>query len=155
ERLIEINTLAEAFKQGKLTLYQVAERVLEKAPTSLLPAKRLLVAADQFEELYTLCLDVTERQTFLDLLLADIPAPKERGNGKTHHAQEFSIVVTLRADFLGPALSYRPMVDALQGADLKLGSMTRQELQSAIEMPARQLGVGIEAGLTKRILDAV
>ena len=61
----------------------------------------------------------------------------------------------MRADFLSLALSYRPVVDALQEADLKLGPMTGAELQRAIEMPARQLGVGIERGLTKRILDAL
>jgi hypothetical protein len=46
-------------------------------------------------------------------------------------------------------------VDALQNADLKLGPMTRAELQEAIEIPARLLGVSLERGLTKRILDAL
>jgi WD40 repeat protein len=151
KRLIEVNEMAAAFTQGKLSLQQVVGRVIEKNAS----AESLLLIADQFEELYTLCRDAREREAFLDLLLGSVPGPKERSNGRGAHSPEMSVVLTLRADFLGPALAYRPMVDALQGADLKLGSMTREELQQAIEKPAAQLGVGIESGLTKRILDAV
>ncbi|MEK0196119.1 hypothetical protein WME70_32580, partial [Microcoleus anatoxicus PTRS1] len=63
--------------------------------------------------------------------------------------------LTLRADFLGQALSYRPFADALQDADVKLGPMNREELNRAISQPAQALGMLIEEGLTERILDAV
>ncbi|MFM7787520.1 MAG: S-layer homology domain-containing protein, partial [Microcystis panniformis] len=60
-----------------------------------------------------------------------------------------------RADFLGNALSYRPFADVLQNTDLKLGTMNREELTEVIEKPAQKLGVTLEAGLVKRILDDV
>ena len=69
--------------------------------------------------------------------------------------REVTWVLTLRADFLGYALSYRPLADALEKADLKLGPMNVEELREAIEKPAQTLGVRLEAGLTERILEAV
>jgi WD40 repeat protein len=169
DRLVEVNKQAEAFRLGEIKLNDVAGRILEKNAL----AQRLLMVVDQFEELYTLCRDAVERQAFLDLLLHTVPASRAStegaanangsrnghgsGNGLhgPHGAANIALVVTMRADFLGPALAYRPLVDALQGADLKLGSMTRRELQAAIEEPARQLGVHIEYGLTERILEVV
>jgi hypothetical protein len=104
---------------------------------------------DQFEELYTLCRDEAERTRFLDLLLAAArPLPPGHGSGLT-------LVLTLRADFFGQALSYRPFADALQEAQLNLGPMTHAELQEAIERPVQRLDVGIEEGLTTRLLNAV
>ncbi|MBD2776080.1 CHAT domain-containing protein [Iningainema tapete] len=107
-------------------------------------SKHVLLVADQFEELYTLVRDPQERQVFLDRLLK-----------AASKSPDFTLVITLRADFLGQALSYRPFADALQYADLKLGPMNQEELQAAVEQPATMLGVRIEQGLTERILDAV
>jgi WD40 repeat protein len=105
---------------------------------------RFLLVVDQFEELYTMCRDARERLLFLDSLLE-----------MSERTPNFTLVLTLRADFLGQALSYRPFADALQYADLKLGPMHHEELQAAVEQPATMLGVTIESGLTERILDAV
>ncbi|MFB2891626.1 CHAT domain-containing protein [Aerosakkonemataceae cyanobacterium BLCC-F50] len=109
-----------------------------------IPDCHLLLVVDQFEELYTVCQDEEERLCFLDRLLEVVGA-----------MANFKLVLTLRADFLGQALSYRPFADALQHQDLKLGPMKRLELEEAIARPAEKLGVAIEEGLTKRLLDAV
>ncbi|CAD5962399.1 putative WD repeat-containing protein all2124 [Planktothrix rubescens] len=58
----------------------------------------------------------------------------------------------MRADFLGNALSYRPLVDVLQKNDIKLGPMNETELKDIIEKPAQKLGVSFEGGLVERIL---
>jgi hypothetical protein len=145
DRLVKVNRLADALRQGDVQLRQTVERILHKNPV----ARRLLLVADQFEELYTLCLDVKYRQRFLDELLATV------GPAIGATTRDFTLLLTLRADFLGHALSYRPFADALQDADLKLGPMTRQELQEAVEKPAEQLHVRLEDGLTERILAAV
>jgi WD40 repeat protein len=139
DQLLEINKLATALRQGDLRLRDAIARILEKNPDN-----RLLLVADQFEELYTLCRDARERLLFLDNLLE-----------ASDYTPNFTLVLTLRADFLGQALSYRPFGDALQYADLKLSPMNREELQAAVEQPAAMLGVTIESGLTERILDAV
>jgi conflict system STAND superfamily ATPase len=65
------------------------------------------------------------------------------------------LVLTLRADFFEHASSYRPLADALQDSMVILGPMNRKELQDVIEKPAHLLGVRIEEGLSKRLLEAV
>lgn len=131
--------LASDFQQGRITVQQVISRILERNP-----GKRLLLVADQLEELYTLCLVKEEQERFADELLAAI-------------AQEnIRLVFTLRADFYGYVLSYRPFRDALQEYTPQLlSSMKREELQAAIELPAQKLEVQLEEQLTQRILDDV
>ncbi|NER47377.1 MAG: hypothetical protein F6J92_11885 [Symploca sp. SIO1A3] len=105
--------------------------------------KQLLLVVDQFEELFTLC-PQEERERFIDVLLAGIK-----------DSLGLKVVLTLRADFCGQAYSYRPFVDALQSADLKLSSMNSQELQQAIEEPAQLMEVQLEENLTEKLLDDV
>jgi transcriptional regulator with XRE-family HTH domain len=143
ERLIEASRLEEALLRGELGLAEIAERILQKEPQ----ARRLLLVVDQFEELYTLCPDPGVQQSFLDLLLMGV---QEKRLEPT-----LTLVLTLRADFLGEALAYRPFSDALQDATLNLGPMTREELAQAIVAPAAQLGVAFEPGLLERILNDV
>jgi hypothetical protein len=65
------------------------------------------------------------------------------------------LLLTLRADFMGHALAYRPFADALQDAALMMGPMSRDELRRAIEEPAQVQGAAFEAGLVERLLDDV
>ncbi|HEY9692996.1 MAG TPA: CHAT domain-containing protein [Oculatellaceae cyanobacterium] len=104
----------------------------------------ILLVADQFEELYTQCADAQERLCFLDNLLNAV-----------HNAPLFTLVLTLRADFYSYALSYRPLADALHNAQFNLAPMTAQELHSAIEVPAANMGVQLEKGLSDRLLSSV
>ncbi|MCA9983342.1 MAG: hypothetical protein KDE59_03570, partial [Anaerolineales bacterium] len=113
------------------------------------PDKKILLVIDQFEELFTLTSDVAQRRQFLDEILEAIDIQKFLPE------QHFSLVVTLRADFLGQALAYRPLADSLQGADVKLGPMSRDDLGRAIANPAKRLGVEFEPGLVLRILNDV
>jgi energy-coupling factor transporter ATP-binding protein EcfA2 len=135
----EINKLVKDLRQGELALRDVIEPILEKNLGT-----RLLLVVDQFEELYTQCHDLEERQCFLDQLLEAV-----------EHVPNFTVVITLRADFLGYVLKYRPLADALEKADVKLGPMNQQELEEAIEKPAHKCGVQFEPGLKKLILCAV
>ncbi|OKH48879.1 nSTAND1 domain-containing NTPase, partial [Scytonema sp. HK-05] len=138
-QLREAVGLAANMQQGKITLQQVISRLVERHSD-----KRLLLFADQFEELYTLCQDKQEIERFADFLLAAI------------HQNNLTLVFTLRADFYGFVLGYRPFRDALQQFTPQLlSSMNREELQRAIEEPAQKLEVQLEAQLTQRILDDV
>ncbi|MGD9100326.1 MAG: hypothetical protein PVF45_07585, partial [Anaerolineae bacterium] len=112
-------------------------------------ARRLLLVVDQFEELYTLCPEPDARRRFLDGLLAAVEVESGR------RASLFALLLTLRADFMGQALAYRPFADALQDTSLILGPMTREELRAAIAKPADKQGAAFEAGLVERILDDV
>ncbi len=135
----EINKLVKDLQHGELALRDLIEPIIEKNP-----GIRMLLVVDQFEELYTQCHDTDERQCFLDQLLEAV-----------EHVPNFTVVITLRADFLGYVLKYRPLADALEKADIKLGSMNQQELEEAIEKPARKCGVQFEPGLKELILYAV
>ncbi|MDB9429091.1 S-layer homology domain-containing protein [Microcystis aeruginosa CS-555/01A07] len=137
--LAQARQLANYLRDGDIPLADVVAQIQQNYPS-----ERVLVIADQFEELYTLCPDETIRRNFLDKLTT---SPFERVG--------MVLVLTMRADFLGNALSYRPFADVLQNTDLKLGPMNREELTEVIEKPAQKLGVTLEAGLVKRILDDV
>jgi len=109
--------------------------------------KRILLIADQFEEIFTLVTDEERRRRFNDILLS----------GFSGVSGEFppnvSLVLTLRADFYGAALRYRPLSDALQDHVENLAPMTRGELREAIVKPAG--AVSFETGLVETLLDAV
>ena len=141
DRIEEINKLTDKLEAGTVCLTNVSEAISRKYPGS-----RFLLFADQFEELYTLCREEGERHRFLDELLQACEISK---------TSQVSLVLTMRADFLGKALSYRPFTDALHNADLKLGPMNNDELRETIENPTKTLNVKIETGLTDRILKSV
>jgi WD40 repeat protein len=145
DRLIETRKLAEALTKGEVSLPQVVRRILEKTPAT----RQVVLIIDQFEELYTLCPEEQAQKALIDELLATVAIAKESRAGSV------VILLTLRADFMGQALAYRPFADALQDASLLMGPMTRQELHQAIEKPAEMQGAAFEAGLVERILDDV
>ncbi|WP_448267427.1 nSTAND1 domain-containing NTPase [Nostoc sp. DSM 114159] len=107
---------------------------------------RVLLIADQFEEIYTLCTESESRKTFLDSLLQAVK-----------NAPFFKLVLTLRADFLSRALDdYEPFGSALQEYQLEpVVRMSRQELESAITRPATQLGFEFERGLSNTIINDI
>ena len=119
------------------TFYKIIENHIQASTA------HLILIADQFEELYTLC-PKPERQPFLDRLLEAVRL-----------VPAFTLVLTLRADFYGAALSYRPFSDALQGAIHNLGPMSRSELESVIEKPAARMQVQLEPELIEQLIDAV
>jgi hypothetical protein len=139
DHLVATRKLSAALQSGDLPLADVLASIRNTHPDH-----RLLLIADQFEEMYTLCDDAETRQTFLDGLLGltqttNLPLPGH-------------LVLTLRADFLGQASLYRPFADALQGTTELLGPMTDAELRDAIERPAVVQGVSFEDGLVETLL---
>ena len=144
EQLKQSRQLAEYLIEGSVLLKDVFAQIESNCPNY-----RVLLIADQFEELFTLCADKKVRQSWLDLLLAcfqytppNLQLPPV-------------LVATMRADFLGNALAYRPLADILN-ADIQLvGAMNREELLEVIEKPAAIMGVKFEFGLAERILDDV
>ncbi len=106
-------------------------------------SSRLLLIVDQFEELWTLCGDADVRQRFIDSLVSAAAS----GNGRG----PLTILLAVRADFMGQALSHRTLADALQACTIMLGPMNRLELTEAIVKPALAQGVRLQDGLAARI----
>ncbi|MDW8327100.1 MAG: serine/threonine-protein kinase, partial [Anaerolineales bacterium] len=140
DRIKQLQSLADSLRDGSVRLTNAVKLFLHSRPDK----HRLLLVIDQFEELFTVCPDSETRRAFIDVLLTSLgECPK------------LHIVLTIRADFLGQAFSYRPLADALQSATLFLGPMTRAELTRAIKEPARKQRVKFQSGLVERILDDV
>ncbi|MBS0151483.1 MAG: SUMF1/EgtB/PvdO family nonheme iron enzyme [Nitrospira sp.] len=139
DRLKKINKLTDAFAKQEVSLHDVGQDILEKQ----LGTNRLLLVIDHAEELYTAVKNDRHRRRFIDELLE----ASERGS--------WTVMLTLRGDFVGKALSYRPLSDRLQGAQVNLGPMTRVELEQAIMVPARRVDLSFAEGLVTRILDDV
>lgn len=146
DKLVEVRKQAEALQQGDLALQDVVEPILQKTPS----AQHFLLVVDQFEELYTLCPVAEEREQFINQLVATVEAVEQK------RTPNFTLLITLRDDFLGQALDYPPFGEQLQQWKPEfILSMNPQELKDAIEKPTQKLDVQLQEGLTERILDTV
>ncbi|MGD8807579.1 MAG: protein kinase, partial [Chloroflexota bacterium] len=144
-RIASVNQLADSLRVGQQQLSEILRHINLQNGNG----QHQILVVDQFEELYTLCTDDQVRHTFPNMLFDAVYAGRGQGPG------QLKLVLTLRADFMGQALTDRPFADALQESDVKLGPMTRAELARAIESPAAKKNVVYEAGLVDRILDDV
>jgi hypothetical protein len=105
------------------------------------PSGKFILIADQFEEIYTIC-DRVKRQIFLERLLSGV-----------NRLPNFTLVLTLRADFLGLAFGDSPFFNALMDGYQRLENIGYQGMKAAIEKPAELLDVFLEPGLSDRILE--
>ncbi len=136
DRIAQIRKLADYLREDKVTLADVVAQIREKNPG----LSRLVLIADQFEELYTECQDVVLRQAFVKTLLS--------GRGEPN----LTLALTLRADFYGHALADRALGEALGGGQVNVLPMNSQELRAAIEKPAQMTKRMFEPGLVDLIL---
>ncbi|MDJ1173330.1 pentapeptide repeat-containing protein [Roseofilum capinflatum] len=141
QQIKQSHQLADLLRSGEVLLSDVMGQISHHYPQS-----RLLLIADQFEELYTVCEDEATPGQFLDLLIdtlcdggSDLP---------------LVLVLTMGIDVLGDALSYPRFAQVLH-SDMKLGAMSQSQLREVIEKPAQQLGVEFEPDLVARILDDI
>jgi hypothetical protein len=139
DRLVEVARLADYLAEGRIAFRDVVDRALQRQPGT----NCLLLVVDQWEELYTLGRHEQARRRFLEEVL------------ETTAVAPFSVVLTLRGDFFGHVLSYRPLADRLQDAIVNLGPMTREELRLSVEAPGEKVGLMFEPWLVNRILDDV
>ncbi|NEU71341.1 hypothetical protein PI95_001755, partial [Hassallia byssoidea VB512170] len=143
DKIIQARKLSQSLGDAEISLADVFAQIHQNHPTD-----RVLLIADQFEEIYTLCADHKIRHSFLDSLLVSFQSSAYQS--QYNHV----LVATMRADFLGNALSYPAFGDVLK-TDIKLRSMNHDELSQVIAKPAEKLGVTFEGGLVERILDDV
>src|SRR4051812_24023021 len=124
-------------KDGERSLHVAAGLALGEPPR----AERLVVLVDQFEEVFTLCNDESERRDFIANLLHAATAAGGRA----------IVVLTMRADFYPRCASYADLAAALSDHQVLVGPMTEEELRRAIDRPARLAGLEPEAGLVDDI----
>ena len=111
-----------------------------------LPANaRLLLAVDQFEELFTACRSDADRTAFADTLARAAADPEGRA----------VVVVALRADFYGRFAAYPGLAELLGGNHVLVGPMQASELRRAVELPAGRVGLRVEPELADALVDDV
>jgi WD40 repeat protein/transcriptional regulator with XRE-family HTH domain len=96
------------------------------------------VIVDQFEAVFTLCPDETERRDFVDAVC--------------ELARNGLVVLALRADFYSRAIGYPGLASALQSRQVVLGPMTAAQVRRAVAEPARLARVDVENGLVGLLL---
>jgi hypothetical protein len=106
------------------------------------PGARLLVVADQFEEVFTQCGLLEDRRKLIANLVEAATLP----DGPV------VVALALRADFLGNCAAYRALADAVSGRQKLIGAMSEDELRWAIEKPAALAGGEVEPGLVDQLL---
>ena len=106
---------------------------------------RLLIVADQFEEVFTLCHNEAERAAFIQKLIALAQ----------HASHTITVVIALRADFYSYCAQYPALRKAVAAQQEYIGQMTAEELRRAIEEPARYGKWEFEPGLVDMLLQDV
>lgn len=103
---------------------------------------------DQFEEVFTLCKDETERRDFIRAVTAEATIPD----------RQTRVIITIRSDFIERCADYQEAA-TLINRDLAttyfVKKLELKELLEAIEEPARKNGVSFEPGLVSQIVNDV
>jgi WD40 repeat protein/transcriptional regulator with XRE-family HTH domain len=110
------------------------------------PQRRLLLVADQFEELFTQCPDEGQRRAFITALHA--AASAQHGPGQTPAAL---VVLGVRADFEARCAAYPQLAGAVQDRYL-ITPMTDRQLRMAITEPAKKAGSKVDDDLVNVLL---
>jgi hypothetical protein len=106
--------------------------------------ERLVLVIDQFEEVFTMCGDESERAEFVDRLISIGTV-----------ADDAVVVLTLRADFAGECAGCPELAQLLAANLILVGPMTSDELRRTVELPARRLGLRVESSLVETLVAEV
>lgn len=106
---------------------------------------RIVLAVDQFEEVFTQCQDDSQRQVFLECLMGALD----------HSNNKLCLILVMRSDVLEKCSgeAYTGLADQFQEPHLvPVLPMNSEELEQAIAEPARRVGAEVEPNLLKQIL---
>ncbi len=136
---------AKQLKEAKQILTDGSEGLELLIQASEMP--RVVIVIDQFEEVFTLCEDVVEREQFLSCLLE--AAEKLKG--------KLCLILAMRADFLGKCLEreYSGLGKKIQENLISVIPMNRKQLREAIALPAKKVKLEVEEELIGRMLNEI
>ncbi|MDJ0680104.1 MAG: pentapeptide repeat-containing protein, partial [Xenococcaceae cyanobacterium MO_167.B52] len=135
KRVTELNKIKSLLKQGSAGLI-----TLVQAST----ADRIILVIDQFEEAFTLCQDLAQREAFFQCLLEAL----EQTNNK------LCLIMAMRIDFFGKCVEreYSGLSQIIQADLITILPMKQEELRQAIIKPAGKVKLSLESGLAETIL---
>ena len=105
----------------------------------------LVLVLDQFEEVFTLVEDESERALLLDAIAEAVLAERSR----------VRVIITLRADFIDKPLRYMDFAELMQHRSEFVLPLTPDEMERAIAGPADRVGLKLEGGLVESITSDV
>ncbi len=117
--------LKQANEEGE---YDGLRRIADVLPD--IAFSPLIVLVDQFEEVYSLCENLAERDAFIGNLLT----------GAGERSRRVSVIVTLRSDFLGETQKHPVLNRLFAQQGFLVPTMDEEELRQAISQPAEIAG---------------
>ncbi|HEY9816521.1 MAG TPA: pentapeptide repeat-containing protein, partial [Candidatus Obscuribacterales bacterium] len=110
-------------------------------------APRVVLVIDQFEEAFTRCDDLEQRQHFFDCVLGALQQEPDK----------FCVILAMRADFVGKCLEqeYSGLARMMEQQLVSVLPMTKDELTDAICKPAEHVGATVEPLLVQTILKEI
>jgi WD40 repeat protein/DNA-binding CsgD family transcriptional regulator len=135
----QVGNLQEQLARDTNGLLRAADIILPRDNSEL------VLVVDQFEELFTLTTDEAARRHFLDIVATAVTDSRSR----------IRVVIALRADYYDRPLHYPLFGDLVRRHMETILPLSAAELEQAIALPAAQVGVACEAGLTATIIDEV
>lgn len=133
------SSLIREIKTDPSALRLEAKKILLNLPDDA----KLVLAVDQFEEVFTQCQDENERGQFIAALT----------DAAQHSNSRIVVLLTLRADYYGRCSAYPALAKLLSENQVLVGEMTDTELRRAISAPTENVGVRVEAGLPELIIE--
>ena len=118
---------------------------LARAIDAVGPDERLVVAVDQFEEVFTICTDDDERAAFIEAIT----------RAATRRPERIVFVLTIRDDYYGRCAPHRELAELFTANHVLVPPMTRDELRRAIERPARRARLRVESALADALVEEV
>ncbi len=128
------------FAPGRNPLASLQRQLEQLPPPSETVGSGVVLAIDQFEEIFTGAGDPAE---FIALL----------AQTSHDHLGRLRTVIAVRADFYGACSEHPWLAEAINRNSVLVGPLGRSELRAAIEGPARKAGLALEPGLVDRILE--
>ncbi|MEH2282292.1 MAG: hypothetical protein V7K90_13345 [Nostoc sp.] len=111
-----------------------------------LPSReKFLLVVDKFEEVFTVCVEEEERQTFIELLTQIVEI----------HDSRLAVVITMRTDFLEPCLDYPSVTHLIQTQTVFMPPLTGVDLKETITEATKLQSHSVEKALRLKILQNV
>ncbi len=140
---VALTRIAAAPLQGLATDLSSGDRSLAGAVRSMVPDpdRTIVLAIDQFEELFTIS-RTDERDRFLDVLV----------EAETDTTTQLIVVATCRADFLERVLDHPAAGQLVRDRSVLITPLSSDELHDAIIGPAECVGMAVEPALVAAIV---
>lgn len=105
----------------------------------------VVLAVDQFEEVFTMCADEAERAAFIEELISAATSARRR----------HTVLLAVRADQYGRCAAYPALSSLLAANHVLVGPMSSDDLRRAAECPAQQVGLYVDPELVDALVDDV